>query len=171
MRRIDKADLVVTILRPGYLWGKSRLWVDGVGRRLPGSYLLVAPEAPLPLSYVENCADAVVRAALEGDGVFNIVDEPSINRREYLETYGIHRRGVIMPVSYELGKTIFAGVGRLLNGLEDPGKLPSLLNPERFESQFKPIIISADKIRRELGWTPPLGFAEAARRSFGIELS
>jgi nucleoside-diphosphate-sugar epimerase len=173
VKRINKADLVATILRPGYIWGKSRLWVDGVGRRLPGSYLLVAPEAPLPLSYVENCADAVVRAALEGDGVFNIVDEPSISRREYLETYGerVHRRGLVIPVSYERGKAIFAGVGQLLNRLVETGKMPSLFNPERFESQFKPVIVSAEKIRREIGWTSPLGFAEATRRSFGIEPS
>lgn len=169
--RLRAADRIVTILRPGFIWGKGRLWVDGVGRRLPRAYLLVASEASVPLTHVTNCADAVVTAALGGEGVFNIVDEPPISRRSYLDAYitGSGASGLVIPLSYRSSVTLVSALCRILTGVFKLGRLPSLLNPVRFEGQFKPVVVSANKIRDELGWTPPLGFAEAAKRSFPIQ--
>ncbi|MEH2492852.1 NAD-dependent epimerase/dehydratase family protein [Bradyrhizobium sp. AZCC 2230] len=168
VRRLDGSRLIVTIVRPGFIWGHTRLWVDGVGRRLPRAYLLVAPEASVPLTHVDNCADAVVSAALEGEGTFNIVDGPLISRRQYLQAYvaGSGASGIVIPISYQTGLSLVTSLRKVFRGMLNIKRLPSMLDPIRFEGQFKPIVVSADRIRRELGWTPPLGFASAANRSF-----
>lgn len=165
---LEGSKPIVTIVRPGFIWGRTRLWVDGVGRRLPRAYLLVAPEASVPLTHVDNCADAVVTAALDGEGTFNIVDEPSISRRQYLQAYvaGSGASGVVIPISYQAGLSLVTSLRKVFKGMLKVKRLPSLLDPIRFEGQFKPIVVSADRIRHELGWTPPLGFASAAARSF-----
>lgn len=168
VKGLEGSKPIVTIVRPGFIWGRTRLWVDGVGRRLPRAYLLVAPEASVPLTHVDNCADAVVTAALEGEGTFNIVDEPSISRRQYLQAYvaGSGASGVVIPMSYQTGLRLVTSLRKVFKGMLKVKRLPSLLDPIRFEGQFKPIVVSADRIRHELGWTPPLGFASAADRSF-----
>lgn len=172
VRGLDGSKLVVTIVRPGFIWGHTRLWVDGVGRRLPRAYLLVAPEASVPLTHVDNCADAVVSAALEGEGTFNIVDGPSVSRRQYLQAYvaGSGASGIVIPISYQTGLSLVTSLRKVFRRVFNVRRLPSLLDPIRFEGQFKPIVVSADKIHHELGWTPPLDFALAANRSFGGRL-
>ncbi|MBR0685652.1 NAD(P)-dependent oxidoreductase [Bradyrhizobium manausense] len=172
VRALDGSERVVTVVRPGFIWGPTRLWVDGVGRRLPRAYLLVAPEASVPLTHVDNCADAVVSAALEGEGTFNIVDAPSVSRRQYLQAYvaGTGASGIVIPITYQTGLRLVTSLQKVFKGMLKTKRLPSLVDPIRFEGQFKPVVVSADKIHRELGWTPPMGFASAANRSFGGSL-
>lgn len=168
VKSLDGSRIAVTIVRPGFIWGRGRLWVDGVGRRLPRAYILVAPQASVPLTYVDNCADAVVTVALGGKGAFNVVDEPSISRRQYLQSYvaGSGVSGIVIPISYQTGLNLVTSLRRLFKGILNIKRLPSLLDPVRFEGQFKPVVVSADKIRRELGWMPRLSFAFAADRTF-----
>lgn len=168
VKNLSRPEVAITIVRPGFIWGPGRLWVDGVGRRLPGAYLLVAPEAEVPLTHVDNCADAIVSAALHGDGVFNIVDQPSISRRQYLQTYiaGAGKPGIVVSMSYLTGLKLVTWLQKCLRGRLGVKRLPSLIDPERFEGQFKPVVVSAEKINRELGWMPPLDFRSATDRSF-----
>jgi len=49
------------------------------------------------------------------------------------------------------------------------GKLPSLLTPRRFESQFKPIRFSNVKLQKKLSWMPRLGFNECLESSFELK--
>ena len=172
VKGLEGSKLVVTIVRPGFIWGQTRLWIDGVGRRLPCAYLLVAPTAPVPLTHVDNCADAVVTVALGGKGTFNIVDGSSISRRRYLQAYvaGSGETGIVISISYQTGLSFVTLLRKVFKGMLKIKWLPSLLDPIRFEGQFKPIVVSTDRIRHELGWTPPLGFASAANRSFANRL-
>jgi len=171
VKALEGSMNVVTIVRPGFIWGRTRLWVDGVGRRLPRGYLLVAPAASIALTHVDNCADAVVTAALGGKGTFNIVDEPQISRRQYLQAYvaGSGASGIVIPISYQAGLRVVILLRHIFKVMLKIRRLPSLFDPARFEGQFKPIIVSADRIRHELGWTPPLGFASAVDRSFNSQ--
>jgi nucleoside-diphosphate-sugar epimerase len=139
---------------------------------LPHAYLLIAPDAPVPLTHVDNCADAVVTAALSGHGTFNIVDGPSISRRQYLQAYvaGSGASGIVIPISYQTGLSLVTSLRKVFKGMLKVKRIPSLLDPIRFEGQFKPIVVSADRLHHELGWTPPLGFASAANRSFAGRL-
>ena len=72
------------ILRPGVIYGRDNLWtarlgIGGQGKRL---WLRTGAWARLPLTYVENCADAIVTAAERaGRGVGQGADAQRHRRR------------------------------------------------------------------------------------------
>src|SRR6185295_16085362 len=63
-----------TILRPGVIFGKDNLWTARLGIQGKKTWLRIGAHAKLPLTYVENCAQAIV-AALDSPaangGAFN----------------------------------------------------------------------------------------------------
>jgi nucleoside-diphosphate-sugar epimerase len=139
--------------------------------------LLFGPSTRLPLSYVDNCADCLV-AALENKAasgeIINIVDSDNIRVWRYAREYSRRsgRPGVLIPLPYRAGLGIAqlaALTSRILFGSK--GKLPSLLTPRRFESQFKPIRFSNQKAISVLNWTPRLSFNQCLNASFVSENS
>src|SRR6185312_12544378 len=103
------------------------------------------PLTRLPLTHVDNCADCLVTAvenSAGSGGAFNIIDSDSVRVWRYAKNYARRtgQRGLLLPIPYRVGlgiTQIAAFTSRLLFGTK--GKLPSLLTPRRFESQFKPI--------------------------------
>jgi UDP-glucose 4-epimerase len=80
--------------------------------------------------------------------------------REFVRRSG--QRGFMVPLPYYFGfglARLAALTSRLLFGKK--GKLPSLLTPQRFESQFKPIRFSNRHLRDVLHWSPPLSFDQS----------
>lgn len=162
----------LTIIRPGFIWGAGHADIAGMGRKFGRIYLLFGPFTRLPLSHVDNCADCLV-AAVENPAAsgqtFNVIDGDDIRVWRYAREYArrMGQRGFLLPVPYRVGLGIAqlaALTSRTLFGIK--GKLPSLLTPRRFESQFKPIRFSNRKIKTALRWTPPRDFEECLRRSY-----
>ncbi|MGF1457684.1 MAG: NAD-dependent epimerase/dehydratase family protein, partial [Leptolyngbyaceae cyanobacterium] len=97
----------ISVIRPGMIFGRGALWNASHGHRAGPAWLLIGGRHVMPLTYVENCATAIVLAAtaatLPGE-VFNIVDDDLPTRREY--TQAISEQAVdkpsIMPVSQPL---------------------------------------------------------------------
>jgi UDP-glucose 4-epimerase len=48
-------------------------------------------------------------------------------------------------------------------------RLPSALVPARFEARFKPLRFPETELRQTLGWTPPVDFQTALRRTIEAE--
>jgi nucleoside-diphosphate-sugar epimerase len=171
-RLAEKHSWDITIARPGFIWGADHAQIAGMGRQFGQIYLLFGPFTRLPLSHVDNCADCLVAAAenpAASGEIFNIVDGDDIRvwryAREYARRTG--QRGLLLPVPYRMGlgvAQLAALTSRRLFGRR--GKLPSLLTPRRFESQFKPIRFSSERVRNRLNWKPRLSFAECLDRSF-----
>jgi UDP-glucose 4-epimerase len=162
----------LTIARPGFIWGEGHAQIAGMGRQFGRIYLLFGPFTRLPLSHVDNCADCLVTAvenpAASGE-VLNIIDSDNVRvwryAREYARRSG--ERGFLLPVTYRVGLGIAqlaALTSRILFGKK--GKLPSLLTPRRFESQFKPIRFSNQRARAKLNWKPRLSFEQCLDLSF-----
>ena len=163
----------LTVLRPGFIWGRGRTEIAGMGRIIGRAYLMIGPATRLPLTHVENCADCVV-AATESDAaigaVFNVVDGDDVRVWRYAREHsrGTTRRGFPVPVPYALGlgvAQLAAATSRFFFGRK--GKLPSLLTPRRFEAQLKPLRYSTRRLREVLGWTPPLSFRSCLARTYG----
>ena len=134
---------------------------------------MFGPFTRLPLSHVDNCADCLVAAAERPAAIgetFNVIDGDDIRvwryAREFLRS---DSRRVPLPLPYFLGFGLarFAALtSKVLFG--EKGKLPSLLTPRRFESQFKPLQFSNQKLREKLAWTPPLSFDECLHSTYGV---
>lgn len=167
-------DLVV--LRPGVIWGKDNLlnaWVGiPAGERL---WVRTGAWAKVPLTYVENCAEALVMAAessaAQGE-TFNIVDDelPSQRRWARMVFSRLSPRRSVIPVSYSLLRLIAASAWqvnkRLLGGR---AKIPGLFVPARLQARAKPLRYSNRKIKQVLGWKPRYSLAEGLERSLPMK--
>jgi UDP-glucose 4-epimerase len=121
---------------------------------------------------VVNCADCVVAAVECPDAVgqaLNVVDSDEVRVWRYVREYakGTKQSGFFVPVPYLLG----LGVARIASITSwvlfgKRGKLPSLLVPRRFETQFKPIRFSTRKLIETLKWRPPLSFRDCLASTF-----
>jgi UDP-glucose 4-epimerase len=165
----------LTIMRPGFVWGREHAEIAGMGRRVGRCYLMFGPLTRLPLTHVENCADCLVAATENSSSVgetFNVIDGDDIRVWRYVREYTrrTDRRAVLLPLPYFIGLGVAHGAAlasRLIFG--NRGKLPSLLMPYRFEAQFKPIRFSNKKLKERLGWTPPLNFGTCLNATYGSE--
>jgi UDP-glucose 4-epimerase len=171
--RIAKAhSWDLTIVRPGFIWGIDHTQIAGMGRQFGRIYMLFGPFTRLPLCHVDNCADCLVTAvenpAASGE-IFNAIDSDDVRVWRYVSEYARRtgQRGVLLPIPYRVGLGIAqlaALTSRWLFG--NKGKLPSLLTPRRFESQFKPIRFKNLRLTRKLNWAPPLSFDECLEASY-----
>jgi hypothetical protein len=101
---------------------------------------------------------------------FNVIDSDEIRVWRYVGEYARRtgQRGFRLPIPYSVGYNtarLALLTSRLLYG--NKGKLPSLLTPRRFESQFKPVRFSTEKLAEVLNWRPPLSFAECVDLTYG----
>lgn len=163
----------LTVLRPGFIWGRQNAMVSGIGQVVGPAFVVVAPRALPPLTHVANCADATLTAtempAASGE-TFNIVDEHGVSSWHYAKCYMRYtgRQRFRFPVPYALGVSlVYIAHATSKAMFRGKGKLPSVLVPRRFEARFKPVSCSHHKLRSILGWSPPFSFEECLRLTYG----
>jgi len=164
----------LVVLRPGVIYGPGRMFGARLGIELSKRvWLRIASRAHIPITYVENCAQAVVLAAekYEASGeTYNILDDDPPRQRAYVAY--IRRLTVPRPWVIAVPWTVFRCLARttwavnryLLGGR---AKLPGLLVPARLHARFKPLRYTNRHIRKSLGWTPRYTFEQAIDRCFG----
>jgi UDP-glucose 4-epimerase len=171
-RMAEAAGFSLTVLRPGFVWGPRHTWLPGMGQRLGPVYIVFGRSTLLPLTYVENCADAFVEATVNRnarDETLNVVDGEQITAwrytREYLERTRSGATCVAVP--YAVGWRVSQLADAIARRVFDAGgNLPDVLVPSRFAAQYKPLEFPNDKIRELLGWKPRLTFEEALERAY-----
>lgn len=160
-----------TILRPGLVLGPGRTWFHALGMHLaPTRWVCLVPSGLLPLTYVENCAQAVA-LALESEAAsgatLNVIDDSPPTRGAYVNALAatIRPRPSVMKVSWTaLTKAAtLADAANRATGRRLP--LPDLLNPPSLHSRCKPLLYPNERARRTLSWTPRFSFDEAFERS------
>jgi 2-alkyl-3-oxoalkanoate reductase len=170
-RRIaERQGWDLTVLRPGYIWGRDHGDIAATGQKAGKIYLVIGPLARAPVTHVENCADlfAVVAEHPRARGeTFNVVDNEGARVWAYLGNHlrGTGQRGVRIPIPWRLAfllvRVAYATVFR-----RNP-KLPHLLVPSRFEARLKPLKYSNRRAAELLGWRPPLELRECLARTYG----
>jgi nucleoside-diphosphate-sugar epimerase len=125
----------------------------------------------MKLTYLENCAEAFVRAldapAAVG-GPFNIVDDEQPHQAEFsaaLRAAGVPVR-TSLSVPYRLVH-VAARLGELVNQrlLGGRARVPEFVDPARASARYRPLHYVNDQARSTLGWTPRYGFREAVARA------
>src|SRR5215471_18785681 len=99
-----KYELPYVIVRPGYVFGPGKRELSGrIGIGTFGFFIQVNGSHSLPLTFVDNCAEAIVLAGLapgiDGD-VFNIVDDDLLTGREFLKALNKVRRLKSVRIPY-----------------------------------------------------------------------
>jgi nucleoside-diphosphate-sugar epimerase len=151
------------------VYGPGNKGIPGrVGIGTFGIFLHLGGSNSIPLSYVDNCADAIVLAGLkkgvEGE-IFNIVDDDLPSSREFLSMYKQHVRHFLSiyvphPISYFLSY--------LWEKYSEwsEGQLPPAFNRKKWSSYWKGNTYSNEKVKKLLGWEPKVSFEEATARYF-----
>jgi 2-alkyl-3-oxoalkanoate reductase len=173
MSREHNWDL--TVLRPGFIWGRDHEYLAGLGQQLGRWHLVFGPSNRLALTHVENCADCFALAVEDPRAVgetFNVIDGHQVSTWRYLGEY-LRRtgsRGHRIPIPYRLavvGPWLADQVNRRL--CQGRAKLPGLLTLCQFRARFKPLQFPNRKLQEILGWHPPLDFAECLRQTYDAE--
>jgi nucleoside-diphosphate-sugar epimerase len=162
-----------TVLRPGMIIGPDNLWgarVGGQGKRL---WVRFGAGARLPVTYVENVAEAIVLAAereAAAGQVLNVVDDETPTQRQYVSL--LRKRTSPRPRVIGLpwwGIRSAARLAWLANKLllGNRARLPGILIPCRVHARFKPLKYTNRRIKEVLGWKPRYSLVEAIDRSMG----
>jgi nucleoside-diphosphate-sugar epimerase len=126
-----------------------------------GFFFSLGGGATLPLSYVENCADAIALVALRAPSgsVFNVVDDDLPTCGDFLKAYRRRVRKVrVVPVPYWLllmGARGFVRYNRISGG-----QLPAIMTPYSVRSMFRPLNYSNEALK-DLGWRQRVPTAQA----------
>jgi nucleoside-diphosphate-sugar epimerase len=161
--------LPYVLVRPGVVYGPGSLGISSrVGSGAFGVFLHLGGANVVPLTYVDNCADAIVlagiRPGVEGE-VLNVVDDDLPTSREFLRLYKRHVKPfrsipVPRPVSYMLCTLWekYAGWSR--------GQLPPVFNRRVWHAYWKGSRYDNTRAKRLLGWEPRVATDEGLRRYF-----
>jgi UDP-glucose 4-epimerase len=168
-RAAEEDGFELTVLRPGFLWGRDHAHVAAMGMSLGSLHLVVGPLTRIPMTYVENCADLIGLTVTDGRArgrTFNVVDGPGERVWSQLGRYlrGTGRRGIRVPIPYRLA---FALV-RIARAtfFRKSTNLPQILFPVRFEARLKPLRFTNRRVRDRLGWEPPFDLRASLARTF-----
>lgn len=168
----EREGFQLTILRPGIIYGRDNLWTACLGAQAGNRWWIrIGAGAKLPLTYVENCADAIVLAAEKQEAIgqtFNVVDNRCPSHRKYIRM--LRKRLSPAPRVIPVPWTVMRGICRIAwianrAFFHGDGKLPSILVPARMHARCKPLRYSNARLRKTLGWTPRYTLREALDRS------
>ncbi|HLG59269.1 MAG TPA: NAD(P)-dependent oxidoreductase [Vicinamibacterales bacterium] len=157
------------ILRPGAVYGPGKSNLSGrIGIDTFGVFLHMGGSNRIPLTYVDNCAEAILLAGLvEGvDGqVFNVVDDELPTSRKFLRLYKQHvRRFTSIPVPYPLAYFLSALWEDY--SVRSQGQLPPSFNRRRCAAEWKGNRYPNDKLKQSVGWKPRVPFDQGSRLFF-----
>jgi nucleoside-diphosphate-sugar epimerase len=160
----------LTVLRPGFIWGRDHGYLAALGQQFGRHHLVIGPLTRMPMTHVENCADVFALAAADPRArgqTLNVVDGPGERIWSYLSDHMRYteQRGWRVPVPYWLAiwtvRLAFATVFRRAT------KVPSILIPNRLNARLKPLRFENRRLRETLGWTPPFDYRQCLARTYG----
>ena len=156
--------LPYVILRPGTVFGPGKRDLSGrIGIDTFGFFVQVNGSNLLPLSFVDNCAEAIVLAGLKAglDGeIFNVVDDELLTGNQFLRAY---KTRVPPFLSVRIPYPLAYGLCTLWEKYStwSKGQLPPAFNRRRCAAEWKGNRYSNEKLRERLGWRPRVNLDRA----------
>lgn len=162
-------NLSYVIVRPGTVYGPGKAFIPGrVGIDTFGFFLHLGGSNPLPLTHVENCAEAIVLAGLVPGierEVFNIVDDNLPNSREFLRLY---KRKVLNFKSVYIPKLLSYSFCFFWEKFSrwSRGQVPPVFTRREWHAYWKKTNYSNRKIKHMAGWKPSIRTEDGLRIFF-----
>jgi len=165
--RRDKVPYV--LIRPGTVYGPGAPGITGrVGSGAFGIFLHLGGSNPIPFTYVDNCADAIVLSGLIPGidrEVLNVVDDDLPTSRQFLRLYKKHVKSFhSIPVPRMASYALCALWEKYSSWSE--GQLPPAFNRRAWHAYWKGSRYSNAKLKRLVGWTPRVSTADGLQRYF-----
>lgn len=165
----------VTSIRPGAIYGPNKMWSAGMTFSLGSKAgLAIGPDIAMKLTFVDNCAEAIVLAAETPAAIgetLNIVDDETPTMRQFAAA--MKQAGFDVPMAVPLPFGLVRTGASLLDKINRKryngrAKIPWYAVPAKLDQRFKPLRYPNAKAKRLLGWTPRFnleqGVAESLRR-------
>lgn len=159
--------LPTTVIRPGPLYGPgrppfvARICVP-VGSKF--QIVIARSEQYLPLTYVENVAEAICLALEREQAIgrdYNIVDGEALQQGAYLDLLrqmGLsRRRTIVLPPS-----PLYPMIALVEQACRWTGVTPPL-SRHQLERTLASVRYDTSRAQQELGWSPKVGLVEALR--------
>jgi nucleoside-diphosphate-sugar epimerase/predicted dehydrogenase len=166
----QEKGLPITILRPGTIYGPGgKIFFPRIGYSLKNQVFLIIGrgEHVLPLTYVENVADAICLAGTRAEAIgqiYNIVDDDNITQRAYLDELvrmvGLKARIVHVPFG------CLYVTASLLEAQAVLSKTTPFLSRYRLVCGAKDLRYDTSRAKQQLQWKPDVSLAEGLSRTF-----
>jgi nucleoside-diphosphate-sugar epimerase len=161
--------LPYVIVRPGYVYGPGNEGMTfRVGIDTFGIFLHLGGSNKIPITYVDNCAEAIALAGLKpgiDTEVFNVVDDDLPSSRWLLRQYKNNvRRFLSVYVPHSVSYILCYAWERYSEWSQ--GQLPPAFSRREWHASWKKSFYSNDKLKMRLGWTPKVSTIEGLRRHF-----
>jgi nucleoside-diphosphate-sugar epimerase len=164
-----KHSLPYVIVRPRVVYGPGKNKITSrIGSNTFGVFLHLGLGNRVPLTYVDNCAEAIVLAGLkkgiEGQ-VFIIVDDDLPKSREFLRMYKRSVRWFLsIPIPYSIWY-LFSFLWEKYSKWSE-GQLPPVYNRRSCSVYWKGNRYSNRKAKELLGWRPRVTIKEGMEKFF-----
>ncbi len=152
-----KHGIPFVMLRPGWVYGPGNTAITGrVGIGSFGVFLHLGGSNRIPLSYVDNCAEAVALAAtvpgVDGEA-FNVVDDDLVTSWQFLRLY---KQRVNRFSSLYVPRPVSRALCRLWEwySARSANQLPPVFNIRRWDSLWRNTAYTNRKLKLALGWAP-----------------
>ena len=160
----QRFNLPYVIVRPSVVFGPGKAKItDRIGTDTFGIFLHLGLGNSIPMTYVENCAEAIVLAGLQPDingQVFNITDDNLPSSRQFLRQYKKQVKNIrSIPVPYPIWYLFNVLWEKYSNWSE--GQLPPVFNRRSCEVYWKRVEYSNKKAKEILGWKPKVPMKDA----------
>lgn len=165
----EKYHLPYVIVRPGTVYGPGKAFIPPrIGNDTFGIFLHLGGPNRIPLSYVSNCAEAIVLAGLAPGiekEVFNVVDDDLPTSRRYLREYKKKVKdfkSIYLPhfISYLL----YFGWEKMAKWSKD--QIPPVYTRKEWKGIWKKAEFTNDKIKQRLGWQQTISTEEGLKIFF-----
>lgn len=164
-------NLPYVIVRPSVVFGPGKTKItDRIGSSTFGVFLHLGLNNRIPLTYIDNCAEAIVLAGLRigiDRQVFIIIDDDLPRSREFLRSYKNNVRHIFsIPVPYRLWY-FFCSFWEKYSKWSD-GQIPPAFNRRKCAVYWRGNIYSNRKAKELLGWNPRITMKESLKRFFAF---
>jgi len=159
----ERRKLPYVILRPGAVFGPGKQELTGrVGINTFGFFIHLGGHNPLPLTFVDNCAEAIVLAGITpgvNGEIFNVIDDDLLTSKEFLRAYRQRTSSFSVSIPYPLTYSLCWVWEKYSKSSKN--QLPPVFNRRRCAAEWKGNRYSNDKLKERLAWRPRVNMQDA----------